>query len=520
MVSLRLVSMILLVGACGGAGVRYQPLGQGRVVVAGAPAAVGPGASATAGLPAAVAVPADAPDSTYRVDFDVWLPRAAEVDWTIRCGSAAVAGVVGEDFATYQARRLRELAAERERERRAAAAVGAAVGQAVIGQVAATTTVQTPTAQGQATVALDGAAVGAQVGAATVSTDVALPPGDVGQGYRHGTATLLVPDATAGACTMELAPRSPDDAGALGTFAVARLDDTARRIAAQAQAGAIVVRGDLRAQLVARGGDLEFRARQAALAQAAAEAELVAARAIRAQLAASLQAHAVAPRPIVVGGAVAVRGEVAVAGGGEVTVIADGASYEAWVWGRCKGTRRSVVEQLVARGGDRELRARQRQLAFEAQLRIDAEAAAARAAADAVAAAQAQAVIAARAQVVARLTRLGAVVRTPMPPDVDEQPGEPPMAGYAWAGGHWEWRLGQWQWIPGYWLGQTGGGATTTTTATATTTTVVAGPAAAVGAAITGGVTITVGVGASGGTRPPPSHTQDHRPTSHTQDHR
>ena len=35
-----------------------------------------------------------------------------------------------------------------------------------------------------------------------------------------------------------------------------------------------------------------------------------------------------------------------------------------------------------------------------------------------------------------------------------------------------------------------------------------------------GGVTITVGVGASGGTRPPPSHTQDHRPTSHTQDHR
>ena len=32
MVSLRLVSMILLVGACGGAGVRYQALGQGRVV--------------------------------------------------------------------------------------------------------------------------------------------------------------------------------------------------------------------------------------------------------------------------------------------------------------------------------------------------------------------------------------------------------------------------------------------------------------------------------------------------------
>lgn len=517
MVSLRLVSMILLVGACGGAAVRYQPLGQGRVVVAGAPAAVGPGASATAGLPAAVAVPADAPDSTYRVDFDVWLPRAAEVDWTIRCGSAAVAGVVGEDFATYQARRLRELAAERERERRAAAAVGAAIGQAVIGQVAATTTVQTPTAQGQATVAVDGAAVGAQVGAATVSTDVALPPGDVGQGYRHGTATLVVPDATAGACTMELAPRSPDDAGALGTFAVARLDDTARRIAAQAQAGAIVVRGDLRAQLVARGGDVEFRARQAAQALAAAEAELVAARAIRAQLTALLQAHAAAPRPaIVAGGQVAVSGQVAVVGGGEVTVVADGASYEEWVWGRCMGTRRSVVEQLVARGGDRELRARQRRLALEAQLRLDAEAAAARAAADAVAAARAQAVIDARAQVVARLTRLGAVARTPMPPDVDEQPGEPPMAGYAWAGGHWEWRLGQWQWVPGYWLGQRSGGATTTTT----TTTVVSGPAAAVGAAISGGVTITVGVGASGTTSAPMPHTQDHRPTSHTQDHR
>jgi len=507
--SLRLASLILLVGACGGAGVRYQALGRGRVVVAGAPAAVGPGASATAGLPAAVPVPADAPDSTYRVDFDVWLPRAAEVDWTIRCGSAAVAGVIGEDFETYRARRLRELAAERDRERRAAAAVGAAVGQAVIGQVAATAAVQTPTAQGQATVAVDGAAVGAQVGAATVSMEVALPPGDVGQGYRHGTATLRVPDATAGACAMELAPRAPDDAGALGTFAVARLDDTAQRLAGQAHAGAIVVRGDLRAQLVARGGDVEFRARQAAQAQAAAEAELVAARAIRAQLAASLQAHAVAPRPAVMtgGGQVAVTGQVAVVGGGEVRVISDGATYAEWVWGRCMGTRQTVIAQLVARGGDRELRARQRQAALEAQLRIDAELAATQAREDARLAAQAQAVIDARAQVVARLTRLGAVVRTPMPPDVDEQPGAPPMAGYAWAGGHWEWRIGQWQWIPGYWQGQTGAVATTTTT----TTTVVSGPAAAVGAAITGGVTITVGVGASGGTRPPTPHHQDHR---------
>ena len=117
--SLRLASLILLVGACGGAGVRYQALGRGRVVVAGAPAAVGPGASATAGLPAAVPVPADAPDSTYRVDFDVWLPRAAEVDWTIRCGSAAVAGVIGEDFETYRARRLRERARAPEQRREA-----------------------------------------------------------------------------------------------------------------------------------------------------------------------------------------------------------------------------------------------------------------------------------------------------------------------------------------------------------------------------------------------------------------
>ena len=37
---------------------------------------------------------------------------------------------------------------------------------------------------------------------------------------------------------------------------------------------------------------------------------------------------------------------------------------------------------------------------------------------------------------------------------------------------------------------------------------------------IAAGQAITVGVGASGGRRPPPSHTQDHRPTSHTQDHR
>jgi hypothetical protein len=189
---------------------------------------------------------------------------------------------------------------------------------------------------------------------------------------------------------------------------------------------------------------------------------------------------------------------VVVVGGGAVKVVSDGEAYAERVWGRCMGTRRSLTEQLVARGADPERRARERRIAIEAQLRIDAELAAARADDDARAAAGAEAIAGARAALVARLTGRGAMVRTPMPSDVDEQPGEPPMPGYAWAGGHWEWRRGQWQWIPGYWLGATGG--------TSATTVVTGG--APLGAVVTGGVTISVDVGVG---QRPPSHTQDHR---------
>ncbi|MBK9031403.1 MAG: YXWGXW repeat-containing protein [Myxococcales bacterium] len=500
-------------------------MGSARAVVTGTAPAVGPGGGAVAGMAAAVALAPDARDSTYRVDFDVWLPQATEIDWTIQCGATVAQGVVGEDFEAYRARRLAELRAERERAQRTAAAIGGVVGQAVVGQVAATSTVSTPTADAQATVAVDGAALGAAAGAATVSTDVALAPGDLGAGNRHGRATLLVAEANAGACTMALAPRAPLAGDLVGTFAVARLDDSARWEAVRARDQAIVVRSDLRARLIARGGDVEARARAAEVAAQAryqAQARGQAQAEVAAQARSQAQAEAARQVALELERARAIRGELVASlelRGGDRTLryrlAAEASAHASWVAGQCHGTRRDVRDQLVARGGDLTLRDRQRALELELRVRADADLAAARAAADLAWARQQAEAEAARAQVIAQLTARGAAVRTPMPAPVDEFYGEPPMPGYAWSSGHWEWRTGAWQWTPGYWLGSGAG---------ATVTTVVAAPppppsgaaavAGAVAGAVVGGVTISVGASATVAAPPPAPprpRVQDHR---------
>ena len=535
------LSLILLTAACG-AGVRYQAIGTGRTVVAGDAVAVGPGAGATAGMTAAVPLPVDARDSTYRVDYDVWLPQAAEVDWIIRCGAVEQRGVVGEDFAVYRERRIAELTAQREQSRRTAAAIGGAIGSAVIGQVGATATAQTPVAEATATVEVDGGAIGAAAGAATVSTDaIELAPGDLGARNHHGRATLLVADANAGACTMELAPRAALVGDVVGTFAVSRKDDSAHWEAVRARDASVVVRGDLRAQLVARGGDVDARAHAAA---ASAELSVRAsnqAAAIRAQASAEaarldgiLVARARETRFTLVASLVARGGER----GRRVRLEGEAWAHAEWVGGQCRGTRRSVHEQLVARGADPGWRERQAALELEVRLRLDAEAAA-RYAAEQAAQLRAQTAIAgARAQVVAHLTSRGGVVRGPMPEPIAEMYGEPPLPGYTWEDGHWAWRDAAWRWTPGYWLGHGVAGSTTTTV-------IVSGPPVpvpppppptGVGIGIGVGVSVSVGAGVSIGTpapapapapAPPPPHYQDHRkpappppPPPHYQDHR
>jgi hypothetical protein len=79
-----------------------------------------------------------------------------------------------------------------------------------------------------------------------------------------------------------------------------------------------------------------------------------------------------------------------------------------------------------------------------------------RAQAEAIAAAEArreELAFGARQAEIAMLVALGAVLRPPMPPAVDENPGEAPSAGETWVGGHWEWSEAQWVWEAGFWTG-------------------------------------------------------------------
>ncbi len=546
MVSLRLatISLVMVSAACG-AGARYQAIGSGRTVVAGAPAAVGPGADATAGMAAAVALPADRTDSTYKVDVAVWLPRAMVVDWTVRCGAATRSGIVGETFEHYRERRLVELRAVQRRNQQAAAAVGSLVGDAVIGQTQASAAVATPNAQAEATVAVDGAAVGAAAGAAMVSTDVELAHGDLGQGYRKGSAMLLVAEANPGACAVELAPRDGDlDAATLayltGTFAVARLDDTAHWQAVRARKESLVVRADLRARLIAGGGDVELRWKRAeaariARASARAERDRLAHLEGEARLSWSMQID---------GGARATRRSIygfltlhgadpgyraRLAAELEARRAAERAERDARAnaayaatearWRAEREIRWRLRGQCIGRGGDPTLAQR-----LEAEARAErehrVELAVARDAAEleawrrgqAESDRRAQMALGIRAELSTQLTGRGAIVKPAMPELVAEMPGEPPAAGYAWSSGEWMWSGVEWRWMNGHWIGPTTGGAVVAVPTRTIPTSVGAGVSI-------GGVTVTVGGTVAPAPSPPPPR-QRPRPRPQTQDHR
>src|SRR6185369_2408168 len=80
---------------------------------------------------AELALPAGSYDLALRFD----LPRAQLIEWSVSCSGATsetpIAGSLGEPFEAYRTRRLAELRAERDRQRRDVAALtGAVLGSA------------------------------------------------------------------------------------------------------------------------------------------------------------------------------------------------------------------------------------------------------------------------------------------------------------------------------------------------------------------------------------------------------
>lgn len=322
--------------ACGGR--QHQLLGTGRIAVTDAPAAAatgddggptpshgevagqdevpptaaapaGPGMVAPGTPPvgaATVALPAQSPDGSYRVRYQLWLPRAMEVTWTVRCGDHEEHGVAGESFEHYRARRVAELERERQRERERRAQVGSLVGGALLGQAQAHGAVATPGASGHATVTVDGAAAGAAAAASTVGdAPIVLAADDLGQGYRQGEVrfrlggAVAAPDAAA-ACAMEVSPRDPDDVDAAaalaGSFTVERWFDARRAERVRVTAAVTTVRADLRARLVASGADPEATARRRAAEWERLRAEAAAQETLRAEAAAAAAAQAAEER--------------------------------------------------------------------------------------------------------------------------------------------------------------------------------------------------------------------------------
>ena len=560
--------------ACG-AGRQHQQLGTGRIAVAGAagaeagidggaagPAAVAPGAAGAVALsaPAAVALPPQFANGEYRVRYQIWLPRAMEVQWTLECGEHEQVGSAGETFAAYQTRRVGELQAERQREREKRAQVGSLVGGAVLGVAQAGAAVQTPTSSAQGTVTVDGAAAGAAAGAATVTdAPIVLASDDLGQGYRQGEARFWLGDA-GGSCAMSVAPSDPADAaaagGIAGTFSVERWYNAKRVEQQRIALGVNGVRGSLHASLIARGADptLAARRREEArlAAEARAEAERVAAAAraeadrrasVQVQLEADarLQADIERARRTQVAVDVQAQAEVDVRVAYETHIRNEVyATRERWYvyLGKCGANphrrdelraeeerraqvalelrleqeRRARIElelrmevearrareaaelearraraaaelearrarelaelharrtqmvidvratlrtRMIALGADADVRARLRAQAIADAEAINARAAAEYAAFQAIGANAA----AARGQVIDALLAMGARLRPPMPPPVEEYAGVAPSSDASWHGGHWTWNGSQWMWIEGRWVG--GGGAIT-----------------------------------------------------------
>ena len=439
----------------------------------------------------------------YDFDLAFDMPRAEVVAWHVECAGATADGHVGETFEAYRTRRIAELRAERDRERRAVAAVVGAVVPAAHAQVT------TPNATVDATVA-----PGQAVAAAAVEDVIELPPGDIGAG--RATARVHVATTGDGACTL-----ATDDPMIAASFRVTRvrdLDAEARERMMAANTAAASVRVAVRGQLVDLGADPEARAkrlRAEAEARARIEAEQAAERARieaeRARIAgeqaavrARIDAEHAAARARIEAEQAAERARIEEERAAvRVRMEAQQAEARARVEAELRAKaeievrRREMVMEvrgrleawLVICGADPGLRARlaaQARAEREAHARIEIELRLERERREQIAL-QARLererqerevrerrareleerrqrdlglALATRAQLAAYLVTLGARERPPMPAAISESPGAAPFPSARWTAGRWRWSGIEWTWDAGYWSDPTVFGAT------------------------------------------------------------
>jgi hypothetical protein len=198
----------------------------------------------------------------FEVRYFVTTPRAMQLQYAIRCPGGERKGSIGETFEHYRERRLRELQAARQREVNAKASLV----NAAVGQVQGSGQAQVGPVRGEASAEVDGAAAGQLVGEATTQ-EVQLPEWDLGaQSLRQ---KVLLPGGAAGACSMTLWSEiaEQDLSGVTGEIEVVHLVDKAREKRAHQVAAsqrALVIRGDVKARLIASGADVQYRAKQKA----------------------------------------------------------------------------------------------------------------------------------------------------------------------------------------------------------------------------------------------------------------
>ncbi|CAN5351377.1 hypothetical protein BH11MYX1_BH11MYX1_15670 [soil metagenome] len=404
-----------------------------------------------------------------RLHFEV--PRAQLVEWTVACPGVASQGSVGEPFQAYRERRLAQLRAQREQDRRNASAVTSALVGAFV---------PSATASAHAgPVRVDAEVSPGDAAGAAVAGDpyVQLPPGDVGAGPIDTVVHVVT--TAAGACAVTAVA---DDADVRGGFELIHIRDLAREAEARDVATAIAAghaRAAMTARLVASGADVDFRAKQQAATEAAqtereqklhAAAELEATTvqvhvqaeadvelASRARAEASIRAREARRLQIVMEARVRWR-LLLISWGADVEyrarMRAQAAGREARSYRIAMEARARWRLLLISWGADVQWRIHQADLRGREELasraRLDAEI-------EARAAAEARALelsLRARADVRTSLVALGARARPPMPALRIESRGSVPFDGATWIAGHWSWAGAEWVWSAGGWTDQ------------------------------------------------------------------
>jgi hypothetical protein len=265
---LRHVLALVLATGCGGTHLRREVVGHGAATVS------------TRGQE--VATPAGGVElarGRYEMALHFDIPHAQVVEYVVTCPNVTIPGRIGEPFEAYRTRRLAELRAKAERDRRNAAAITGAIVGSVAPDVHASGQASGAAGTATADANVSGQAVGAVAGEAvaqTIPEVTELPLGDVGAGRLNARVDLTTPmDVT---CSVSAIA---EEANVVATYDLTRvrdLDAEAREHQLAVTTNARAVRGQLTAQLTVVGADPDGLAKRRlaeanARAQAAAEAE-------------------------------------------------------------------------------------------------------------------------------------------------------------------------------------------------------------------------------------------------------